>query len=143
MIQRGGGTGFPPEAIQGLRILRNVVRKEFQSDEAPEVDVLGFVNNTHPAAAQLLDDVVVRDGLANHWAEILGLRLGQVNEGVEVGRFCGSLTRTELCSQIKPVGGWSATRKLERRLFRILCANCGPDFWDAPIRRRSTLTNGP
>jgi hypothetical protein len=32
---------------------------------------------------------------------------------------------------------------LERRLFRILCANCGPDFWDAPIRRRSTLTNGP
>src|SRR5579872_1803621 len=29
MVQCGGGTGFPPEAIQGLRILRNVVRKEF------------------------------------------------------------------------------------------------------------------
>ena len=47
--------------------------------------VLGFVDHTHPAAAQLLDDAVVRDGLANHWAEILGPGLGQVNEGVEVG----------------------------------------------------------
>ncbi len=27
--------------------------------------VLGFINHTHPAAAQLLHDAVVRDGLAN------------------------------------------------------------------------------
>jgi hypothetical protein len=29
----------------------------------------------------------VRDDLANHWAEILGPKLGQVNEGVEGGGF--------------------------------------------------------
>ncbi|MGA9543295.1 MAG: hypothetical protein WBQ85_06990, partial [Candidatus Sulfotelmatobacter sp.] len=45
---------------------------------------LGFVDHTHPAAAQLLDDVVMRDGLAKHWGEILGPGLGQVNEGVQV-----------------------------------------------------------
>ena len=28
--------------------------------------VLGLVHNTHPAAAELLDDAVVRDGLADH-----------------------------------------------------------------------------
>jgi hypothetical protein len=28
----------------------------------------------------------VRDGLANHWAEILGPELEQVNEGLEDGR---------------------------------------------------------
>jgi hypothetical protein len=31
-------------------------------------------------AAQLLDDAVVRDGLADHWLKILSLRNGQVNE---------------------------------------------------------------
>ena len=40
----------------------------------------GFVHHTHPATAQLLDDAVVRDGLANHRVEILGLGIGPVNE---------------------------------------------------------------
>src|SRR5580692_10045327 len=95
MVQRGSGTGFAAEAVQGLRVLGNVVRKEFQSDEAPKIGVLGFVNHTHPAAAEFLGHAVVRDGLANHWAEILGPGLGQVNEG---GSWptCGSLTRTHL-----------------------------------------------
>jgi hypothetical protein len=37
--------------------------------------VLSLVNNPHPATAQLLDDAVMRDGLANelggvrHWRE--------------------------------------------------------------------------
>src|SRR5262249_32731968 len=35
---------------------------------------------THPADAQLLDDAVVGDGLADHCAEILGLNGGRVNE---------------------------------------------------------------
>jgi hypothetical protein len=30
---------------------------------------LGFINDAHPPAAQLLDDAVVRDDLANHWRE--------------------------------------------------------------------------
>jgi hypothetical protein len=30
---------------------------------------LGFINDAHPPAAQLLDDAVVRDDLANHCRE--------------------------------------------------------------------------
>jgi hypothetical protein len=45
------------------------------------------MNHVH-AAAQLLDDPVVRDGLADHWSRILRLGEGQVNEG---HRFSGVL----------------------------------------------------
>jgi hypothetical protein len=69
VVERGSSTGLPPEAVKGLRVLGNIVRKEFQSDEAPKVGVLGFVDHTHPAAAELLDDAVVGDGFAYHWAE--------------------------------------------------------------------------
>ncbi len=31
--------------------------------------VLGLVNHTHPAAAQLFDDAVMRDSLVDHWRE--------------------------------------------------------------------------
>ena len=40
----------------------------------------------HPSAAtQFFEDAVMRDGLANHRTEILGLDAGQVNEGQIVG----------------------------------------------------------
>ena len=47
-----------------------------ESDEASKIDVLGFVDHTHTAAAEFLDDAVVRDDLPHHWAEILGLGAG-------------------------------------------------------------------
>jgi hypothetical protein len=53
--------------------LRHDVRQEFQGDEAPELSVLRLINDTHPTAAQLLDDAVVGDDLADelegrdHW----------------------------------------------------------------------------
>ena len=31
--------------------------------------VLSLIDNTHPATAELLDDAVVRDGVADHWRE--------------------------------------------------------------------------
>jgi hypothetical protein len=41
MVERRSGAGFPAEAVEGLRVLGNVVRKEFQGDEAPKIKVLG------------------------------------------------------------------------------------------------------
>ena len=46
--------------------------------------ILGLVDHAHTAATEFLDDAVMRNGLADHWAEILGLEVGQVNEGEEV-----------------------------------------------------------
>jgi hypothetical protein len=36
---------------------------------ATEFDVLGLIDHTHASAAKLLDDAVVRNGLANHRRE--------------------------------------------------------------------------
>ena len=47
-----------------------------------KLDLLQFA--THPAA-ELLNDAVMRDRLPDHWAEMLGLGLRQVNESAEVG----------------------------------------------------------
>ena len=72
MVQSGGGTCFAAKAFQCLRILGHFVGQEFQGDEAAKLGVLGLVDHTHPAAAELLDDAVVRDGLADHALRSLG-----------------------------------------------------------------------
>jgi hypothetical protein len=55
---------FPAEAFERLRVSGNLFRQELQGDEATQIRFLGLVHDTHPAAAQLLDDVVMRNGLA-------------------------------------------------------------------------------
>ena len=65
MIQRRRILGFALEAAQGLRVLGYIVGQEFESDKATEIRVLGLVHHTHPPAAQLLDNAVMRDGLAD------------------------------------------------------------------------------
>jgi hypothetical protein len=39
-----------------------------------------IVDNPHPTAAEFFEDAVVRNGMADHWGEILGPEIGQVNE---------------------------------------------------------------
>jgi hypothetical protein len=54
-----------------VQMLGWFVGQELESYEPAELYVLGFVDHTHAAAAQFLDDAVVRDGLADHWSRIL------------------------------------------------------------------------
>ena len=72
--------GLAVKTVEGLRVSGELIGQELQGDEAAELGVLGLVNNAHPAAAELLDDAIVRDGLPDHRAEILGPGLGQVME---------------------------------------------------------------
>ena len=65
MIQGRGGASFAAETFEGLRVLGDVVRQEFQRDEAAERNILGFIDNAHPPTAELFDDAEMRDGLAN------------------------------------------------------------------------------
>jgi hypothetical protein len=85
MIQRGSRLCFALKASKSLCVFGYIIRQELESYEAMQLYILGFVNHTHPAIAQLLDDAVVRKGLPDHWADILGLEVGQVNEGGELG----------------------------------------------------------
>ena len=66
MIQCGGSLRFALKAGEGLCISGNVIGQKFEGDKAVETHVLGLVDHTHAATAELLDDAVVRDGLADH-----------------------------------------------------------------------------
>jgi len=86
MIKGGRSASLPAKAFEGLWVLGEVIGKELQSNEAAELRILGFVDNTHSAATELFEDAVVRDGLPDkrvgirHSAAILGCDLEQVNE---------------------------------------------------------------
>ena len=67
MIQRGCRTRLSAKAFQSLWILCEVFGEKFERDKPAEGWILRLVDNTHAAAAQLFDDSIVRDGLADHW----------------------------------------------------------------------------
>jgi len=43
-----------------------VCRKKLQSDKTVKPGILRLVDDTHPSTAELFDNAVVRDGLADH-----------------------------------------------------------------------------
>src|SRR5215470_5074189 len=65
VIQRRGRTGLAFEPSQRHRIPDQFLGQEFQSNTAAQLDVFGFVNNSHPSAAQQLQYAIVRNPLAN------------------------------------------------------------------------------
>jgi hypothetical protein len=67
MVQSGSGTSFPTETFQGLRVQRQFIWQEFQGDKAPKLGVFSLIDHAHAPAAQLLDNAVVRDGLADEF----------------------------------------------------------------------------
>src|SRR5713226_5852388 len=87
MVQGRGGASFALEAFQGLVISGQLFGKEFESDKAAELGVLGLVHHAHPTSTQLLQDAIMRDSLADHrettcpWAASLGRTSAQVNAG--------------------------------------------------------------
>jgi hypothetical protein len=73
VIEGRGGLGFALKAGKGLRIAGDIFRKKLESDETMEMGVLSLVNDAHATATKLVDDAVMRDGLANHcWETAFG-----------------------------------------------------------------------
>ena len=84
MIQGRRGTSFPAETFERLRVSGNIFRQELQGDEATKLRVLGLVDDTHPTTAQLLDDAVVRNGVADHWRGSYVCETGKSMKAVEL-----------------------------------------------------------
>ena len=63
MIERRCRLCFALKSSQHLRVAGDFVGQEFERDEAVQLNVLGLVHYPHAAAAQLLDNAVVRDRL--------------------------------------------------------------------------------
>src|SRR5262249_19553679 len=53
VVQSRGGLGLTLKTSQCLRVLRHIVRQEFQSYEAVKLDVLSLVHHAHSTAAEL------------------------------------------------------------------------------------------
>ena len=53
------------KSLQRELVLCQIFRKEFQRHKTPQLDIFGLIDNTHPAAAQLFHDAVMRNGLPN------------------------------------------------------------------------------
>ncbi len=66
MIECRGRTRLALETLQCLPIPGHLFRQEFQGDEPTELGVLGPVNHTHAAAAQLFKNAIVGYRLADH-----------------------------------------------------------------------------
>ena len=66
MVQRGSRLRLALKAAERLGILGHFIGQKFERDKTMQPRVFGFVNHTHAAAAQLLDNAVVRNGLSDH-----------------------------------------------------------------------------
>src|SRR6266571_1994103 len=66
MVQGGSCPRFPLKSFQRLMIGREPIGQELQSNVAAQTQVFGLIDHTHAAATQLLQDAVMRNGLANH-----------------------------------------------------------------------------
>ena len=65
--------------------LARSVRQKLQGDESPKLRILSFIDHAHPTATELLEDAVMRDGLTDHWAGMLGLQRSGKSIGDEEG----------------------------------------------------------
>ncbi len=69
VVQRGCSLGLALKTGEGLGIFGHIVRQEFEGDETMKPGVFSLINHSHTAAANFLDNAIVRDGLADHCAE--------------------------------------------------------------------------
>jgi len=67
MIEGRGGFGFVDEALLFLLGMAEMWREKFEGDEAVELQVLGFVDDAHATAAELFNDFIMGDDLADHF----------------------------------------------------------------------------
>ena len=68
MVQAGGRARLATKALEYLGIASDVVRKELQGDKAPQFGIFGLVDHAHTAAAELFNDAVMGNSLADHGA---------------------------------------------------------------------------
>jgi hypothetical protein len=85
VIQGRSGASFQEKTIECGLIASELRWEELERDTATEREILRFVDDAHAPAAELTRDAVVRDGLVDHWREMLRLLTGQVNQSGGVG----------------------------------------------------------
>ena len=117
MVERAGGTCLPQQAGRAFRVSGRVGRQELERNSALEDRILGQIDRSHPAGADIAQDPVMRDGRADHVATILLLVRGSAER---LNRRTGEREnrRTRACSpargSLSPsfVSEWTSGGKL-------------------------------
>src|SRR6267154_5337523 len=110
MVQGRCGTGFPSKTIHSLAVSGKLFREEFQRHRAAQTGVLGFVDDTHSSATQLLKDSKMQNGLSDHNKRGL-LLAGHVRPGP-----LASQTKMDPTLQFRHWSGGRGERAKERWL---------------------------
>src|SRR5260221_10521059 len=66
VVQGAGRAGFAPKTLQGLPIAGGRPGQELESHPAPELRVLGLVDDAHAALPERFQDVEAGDGTTAH-----------------------------------------------------------------------------
>ena len=98
MVERRCGPGFALKAAQGLGITRQIFGDELERNGTVKPRIFGFVHHAHPAAAELLDDAVVRERLTD---QRIAAGLTAVVAALSGELACGEIDRR---SAEEPVG---------------------------------------
>ena len=72
MIQCGRRAGFALKALASLRILGQIFWQELEGHTSAQAEVFSLVHDSHATAAQLAQNAVMGDGLAQHGAFTVG-----------------------------------------------------------------------
>jgi hypothetical protein len=96
-----------------LGVLSHVVGQKFQGDKSVQGYVLGLIDDAH-SAADLLDDAVVRDGLADHAQACYG---GRVRKSTKAGGLAAFQKRNS--SKFEKSGLTSQQGTEVRRILRL------------------------
>src|SRR5579862_9358038 len=112
VVQCRGGTSLAAKTFKCLQVLCELLGKKLECDKATERGVFGLVDDTHPPAAELLEDPVVGYGLPDKEGVAMGGNLRTVRGRGQSQRsraIAGSRTRLWLAS------GWGCRgRRLSR-----------------------------
>jgi hypothetical protein len=83
VIQRRSDARLALKALERVAISGQLRRQQLERHLPPEPRVFGSVDDSHAAVAELFDDAVVRQGLADHGSEVYP-RVVSRSERVEV-----------------------------------------------------------
>ena len=72
MVQSGRGQRLASKSTEGLGIFRQLVREQFERHKTMEPRVFRLVDDTHPAAPELMEDLVMRNRLFRHHGALEG-----------------------------------------------------------------------
>ena len=72
MVEGGGGLRFALKARQRLGIAGDFIRQKLERDKAMEAGVFCLKDHSHPTAAELFNDAIMGDALADHVRGVRG-----------------------------------------------------------------------